>query len=147
MYNKQAIFSAFQVFIKTEDEAIKQVEEAAKKVLEARAKLVESLKKAGVTTLEEARPFMVEFAAMAKRCALVEGRGKGAGRLVFDSEHANYENARKYAQRLGKAFDLKKKNAKPSERKEVDPVTEFVEKFEALTRAQQHKVKRLIGMI
>lgn len=141
MYDKQAIFSAFRLFIKTEDEAIKQVQDAAKRVLKAREKLVESLKKAGVTTLEEARPFMVEFAAMAKRCALVEGRGKGAGRMVFDKEHANYETARKFAQRLGKQFNGPES---ASERKEVDAVASLLKKFEALTPAQKRAFKSQI---
>ena len=132
--NKQAVFTVFKTYITAEDAAYKYV-------MQARANAVKALHKLGVTTYEQAKPLAVEFAGQAKRCPMVEGRGKAQGTMVLDREHANYENAKKFAQRICGAFN---KPEPTSERREVDVVATLLKRYESLTPAQKRAFKASI---
>lgn len=132
--DKQAVFAVFKSYVTAEDNAYKQV-------MQARVNAVKALHKLGVTTYEQAKPLAVEFAGIAKKCPVVEGRGKAQGTMVLDREHANYENAKKFAQRVCNAFN---KPEPTSQRAEVDVVAALLKKFEALTPAQKRAFKAAI---
>lgn len=127
MYNKQAIFGIFDTY--------------AASVQQARKVMVDDLRKAGVTTYEQARPLAMEWASKKTRCPLVEGRGKAQGTMVLDRTHEAYESARKTVQRVCEAFTQPEK---PSERKEVDVVAALLKRYEALTPAQKRAFKAAI---
>lgn len=135
--DKQAVFVVFKDYIKAEDDAYKQV-------MKARADAVKALRKLGVTTYEQAWPLAVEYAGHTKKCPLVEGRGKAQGTMVLKNGHANYQNARKFAQRVCGAFKKPESTSKPSERKEVDVVAALLEQYKALTPAQKRAFKAAI---
>lgn len=132
--DKKAVFAVFKAYVTAEDDAYKQV-------MQARVNAVKALHKLGVTTYEQAKPLAVEFAGIAKKCPLVEGRGKAQGTMVLNREHANYENAKKFAQRVCNAFN---KPEPTSERKEVDAVAALLKRYESLTPAQKRAFKSQI---
>ena len=132
--DKQAVFAVFKTYITAEDDAYKQV-------MQARANAVKALHKLGVTTYEQAKLLAVEFAGQAKKCPMVEGRGKAQGTMVLNREHPNYENAKKFAQRICGAFN---KPEPTSERKEVDVVAALLKRYESLTPAQKRAFKASI---
>jgi len=133
--NKQAVFMVFKAYITAEDDAYKQV-------MQARANAVKALHKLGVTTYEQAKPLAVEFAGQAKKCPMVEGARQGSRHYgCVNREHANYENAKKFAQRICGAFN---KPEPTSERKEVDVVAALLKRYESLTPAQKRAFKASI---
>ena len=127
--NKTIIFKLFEAY--------------AKSLQKARVDLVKGLRANGITTVEQARPLVLEWASIKTGCPLVEGRGKAAGRMVLDSTHEAYDNAKQTVYRTCEAFKPKNK-AEPSERKEVDAVAALIKKFEALTPAQKRAFKAAI---
>jgi hypothetical protein len=50
----------------------------------ARVTLVKALGKAGITTLEEARPVAMQWVSARTKCPMVSGSGKGTGRMVLN---------------------------------------------------------------
>jgi len=125
--NKTIIFGIFDTY--------------AASVQHARKVMVDALRKAGVTTYEQARPLAMEWAAKKTGCSLVEGRGKAQGTMVLDRTHDGYESARKTVQRVCEAFT---KPEAPSERKEVDVVAALLKRYESLTPAQKRAFKASI---
>ena len=59
---------------------------------------------AGIATVEDAEPVVVEWAAQRYACPLVDGKGKATGRKVLDKSADTYEAARKAKQRVMEAL-------------------------------------------
>ena len=59
---------------------------------------------AGIATVEDAEPVVVEWAAQRYACPLVDGKGKAQGRKVLDKHAETYEAARKAKQRVMEAL-------------------------------------------
>lgn len=84
--NNTVVFAAFNQFAATVNGATRILREA--------------LVAAGVTTVEDAAPLVLEWAATTYDVALVEGQRKAKGRMVLSKESAGYHAAHKAAQRL-----------------------------------------------
>jgi hypothetical protein len=108
----------------------------------ARGTLVKALGKAGITTLEEARPVAMQWVSARTKCPMVSGSGKGTGRMVLKRGHPKYEAARKSLQRVMEAFAPKKpkeskaKTGTPTANK-ADAVKDLLARYEALSRAEK----------
>jgi len=90
----------------------------------ANSTLVAAMRAAGVTTLEQVKPIVLEWAALKCKCPLVDGQRIAAGRKVFDKTSAAYEAARKTYQRVLSAFEPAEKPAQRVEtKKEAKPLT------------------------
>ena len=122
--NTTAAFIAFDKFAKAQDTS--------------RATLVNELGKAGITTLEAARPIAMQWVSARTKCPIVSGSGKATGRKVLDAKHANYEAAKKALQRVMSAFAPKPTTAKPTVNK-VDAVQLLVTRFSKLSKAEQRR--------
>ena len=109
----------------------------------ARVALVKALGKAGITTLEEARPVAMEWVSARTKCRIVSGAGKATGRMVLDATHPKYEAAKKSLQRVMEAFAPKAKSGKATANKS-DPIKLLVIRYQALTKAEQ---KRFLASI
>jgi len=109
----------------------------------ARVALVKALGKAGITTLEEARPVAMEWVSARTKCRIVSGAGKAKGRMVLDATHPKYEAAKKSLQRVLEAFSPKPKSGKATANKS-DPIKLLVIRYQALTKAEQ---KRFLASI
>ena len=105
--------------------------------------LVSALGKAGITTLEAARPIAMQWVSARTKCPIVSGAGKATGRKVLDAKHRNYEAAKKALQRVMSAFAPKPTTAKPTVNK-VDAVQLLVTRFSKLSKAEQ---KRFLASI
>ena len=105
--------------------------------------LVSALGKAGITTLEVARPIAMQWVSARTKCPIVSGSGKATGRKVLDAKHANYEAAKKALQRVMSAFAPKPTTGKPTVNK-VDAVQLLVTRFSKLSKAEQ---KRFLASI
>lgn len=104
----------------------------------SRATLVKELGKAGITTLEDARPIAMQWVSARTKCPIVSGSGKATGRKVLDAKHRNYEAAKKALQRVMEAFAPKAKSGKPTANK-ADPIKLLVTRYQALTKAEQRR--------
>lgn len=102
----------------------------------ARVTLVKALGKAGITTLEEARPVAMQWVAARTKCPMVSGSGKATGRMVLNKNHANYEAAKKSLQRVMEAFAPKVKTGKPTANK-ADAVKVLLTRYQALSRVEK----------
>jgi len=95
----------------------------------SRTTLCAALIKAGITTLEEARPVVVEWAGMRNKCPRVDGKRSAEGRKVLQktridgTQHPNYEAARKSFQRAMGAFKPAKRAEKPANKREPAPLS------------------------
>jgi len=87
--NKQA-FVVLNRFADAVNEGVKQ--------------LRQGLMSVGITTVEDAEPVVVEWAAHRYACPLVDGKGKATGRKVLDKHADTYEAARKAKQRVMEAL-------------------------------------------
>ena len=111
----------------------------------ARVALVKALGKAGITTLEEARPVAMEWVSARTKCRIVSGAGKAKGRMVLDATHPKYEAAKKSLQRVLEAFAPKAKSGKATATaNKSDPIKLLVIRYQALTKAEQ---KRFLASI
>jgi len=114
----------------------------------ARVALVKALGKAGITTLEEARPVAMQWVSARTKCRIVSGAGKATGRMVLDATHPKYEAAKKSLQRVMEAFAPKAKSGKATASKATanksDPIKLLVIRYQALTKAEQ---KRFLASI
>ena len=108
----------------------------------ARGALVKALGKAGITTLEEARPVAMQWVSARTKCRIVSGSGKATGRMVLDATHPKYEAAKKSLQRVMEAFApkapkaSKAKSGKPTANK-TDAVKVLLTRYQALSRAEK----------
>mgnify|MGYP003633655789 CR=1 FL=1 len=109
----------------------------------ARGALVKALGKAGITTLEEARPVAMQWVSARTKCRIVSGSGKATGRMVLDATHPKYEAAKKSLQRVMDAFAPKAKSGTSTANKS-DPIKLLVTRYQALTKAEQ---KRFLASI
>lgn len=100
--------------------------------------LVSALGKAGITTLEAARPVAMQWVSARTKCPIVSGAGKATGRMVLDAKHANYEAAKKALQRVMSAFSPKPTTGKPTANK-VDAVQLLVTRYSKLSKAEQRR--------
>ena len=133
--NQTAIFNAFNVYAKGLDNA--------------RITLVTDLKAAGVTTLEEARPWAIKWA-----CAKTGAKFNlsARGKVMLDSQHPKYEGAKTTLRDVLLAFEGKKRGGKKREGKKreggssgaADPVALLLKKYAALTAAQKRAFKAAI---
>jgi hypothetical protein len=100
----------------------------------ANENLVSAMRAAGVLTLEQAQPIVLEWVSGKEmfnkqkvslgKCPLVDGQRIAAGRKVLDSNHPAYEAAKKTYQRVMAAFEPAEKPAKRVEpKKEAKPLT------------------------
>ena len=96
--------------------------------------LVASMRAAGVLTLEQAQPIVLEWVSGKEmfnkqkvslgKCGLVDGQRIAAGRKVLDSNSPAYEAAKKTYQRVMAAFEPAEKPAQRVEpKKEAKPLT------------------------
>ena len=115
----------------------------AGKIDGARAALVKALGKAGIATLEDARPVAMQWVSARNKCPMVSGAGKATGRMVLNKSHANYEAAKKSLQRVMDAFAPKAKSGTSTANKS-DPIKLLVTRYQALTKAEQ---KRFLASI
>ena len=102
----------------------------------ARVTLVKALGKAGITTLEDARPVAMQWVSARTKCPIVSGSGKATGRMLLNKNHANYEAAKKSLQRVMEAFAPKAKTGKPTANK-ADAVKVLLTRYQALSRAEK----------
>lgn len=123
--NQTMIFAAFDLFAAT--------------TAEARITLVADLKAAGVTTLEEARPWAIKWAC-AKTGAAFNVSEKG--KVMLDSKHAQYEKAKTTVRDIMLAFEGKKRPGGSSG--SADPVAALLKKYAELTPAQKRAFKAAI---
>ena len=100
--------------------------------------LVSALGKAGITTLEVARPIAMQWVSARTKCPIVSGSGKATGRKVLDAKHANYEAAKKALQRVMSAFAPKPTTGKPTANK-VDAVQLLLTRYSKLSKAEQRR--------
>jgi predicted metal-dependent phosphotriesterase family hydrolase len=115
----------------------------AGKIDGARAALVKALGKAGIATLEDARPVAMQWVSARTKCRIVNGAGKATGRMVLDATHPKYEAAKKSLQRVMDAFAPKAKSGTSTANKS-DPIKLLVTRYQALTKAEQ---KRFLASI
>ena len=115
----------------------------AGKIDGARVALVKALGKAGITTLEDARPVAMQWVSARTKCRIVSGAGKATGRMVLDATHPKYEAAKKSLQRVMDAFAPKAKSGTSTANKS-DPIKLLVTRYQALTKAEQ---KRFLASI
>lgn len=74
---------------------------ALDKFASANTNLVEALRAAGITTLETARPVVIEWAAARTGCALIKSEHHLAKTpMVLDRQHAAFAAAQKAVQRV-----------------------------------------------
>ena len=96
--------------------------------------LVAAMQAAGITTLEQVQPIVLQWASEKEmftkqkvslgKCGLVDGQRIAAGRKVLDSNSPAYEAAKKTYQRAMAAFEPAEKPAKRVEpKKEAKPLT------------------------
>jgi hypothetical protein len=112
----------------------------------ARHVLVRCMREAGIITLEEARPVVVEWASKRNKCPMVEGQRSAAGRKVLDKDHHNYEAAKKSAQRAMGAFKPAKRAERPAEKKEAQPLTRAqIVALRAALAACDGKISRVLA--
>lgn len=106
--NKVQAFSAISAYVNASNDATKALREAM--VL------------AGFATLEEAEPIVTEWVATHYSCPLIEGRGKGSGRLVLDRSSPAFERAKRARSRLIEALrgDADDVTSEKAEREELD---------------------------
>lgn len=123
--NQQTIFAAFNTY--------------AAAVNGARITLVADLKAAGVTTLEEARPWAIKWAC-AKTGATFNV--SEAGKVMLDSKHAKYEKAKTTVRDVMLAFEGKKRQGGSSGSQ--DPVAALLKRYAELTPAQKRAFKAAI---
>lgn len=91
---------------------------------DANTALVAAMRAAGVTTLEQVQPIVLEWASTKCKCPLVDGQRIAAGRKVLDKTSPAYEAARKTYQRAMAAFEPAEKAAQRVEtKKEAKPLT------------------------
>ena len=102
----------------------------------ARVTLVKALGKAGITTLEDARPVAMQWVSARTKCRIVSGAGKATGRMVLDATHPKYEAAKKSLQRVMDAFAPKAKTGTPTAHK-ADAVKVLLTRYQALSRAEK----------
>lgn len=123
--NQTAIFNAFNVYAKGLDNA--------------RITLVTDLKAAGVTTLEEARPWAIKWA-----CAKTGAKFNlsARGKVMLDSQHPKYEGAKTTLRDVLLAFEGKKREGGSSGA--ADPVAFLLKRYAALTAAQKRAFKAAI---
>lgn len=115
--NKDSVFAAFNAFANQ------------------RVELIQSLKVAGVTTVEEARPYAIEWAC-AKTGAAFTVKANGAIKLV--SSHRKYESAKTVVRDLMLMIQGTTRR-KATTRGKTDPVQLLLTKFESLTAAEKRR--------
>ncbi len=94
---------------------------------DANTALVAAMRAAGVTTLEQVQPIVLQWAAEKEmfnkqkvslgKCGLVDGQRCAAGRKILDKSKPAYEAAKKTFQRAMAAFEPAERDA-PAERGE-----------------------------
>lgn len=84
--------------------------------------LRESLVLAGFATLEACEPVITEWVATHYGVPLIEGKGKGSGRLVLDRASPAFERAKRARSRLIEALrgDADEETSNKAEREEID---------------------------
>lgn len=80
---------------------------------------------AGIATVEDAEPVVVEWAAQRYACPLVDGKGKATGRKVLDNRAETYEAARKAKQRVMEALRGDTTKSPKSEADAAEAAEEF----------------------
>lgn len=102
----------------------------------------------GITTVEDAEPVVVEWAAHRYACPLVDGKGKATGRKVLDKHADTYEAARKAKQRVMEALrgDSVNSKAEGAEAEEVEIPAELIAAARKLAAlAQQYEGARKLA--
>lgn len=106
--SKQQAFAVISTYVRSANDATKS--------------LREGMVLAGFDSLESAEPVVTEWVATHYSCPLVEGKGKGAGRLVLDRSSPAFERAKRARSRLIEALrgDADSEESKKAEREELD---------------------------
>lgn len=131
--SKQQAFSAISAYVNASNDATRT--------------LREGMVLAGFDSLESAEPVVTEWVATHYSCPLVEGKGKGAGRLVLDRQHPAFERAKRARSRLIEALrgDADEETSNKTEREALD-VPEHIAKLAAAlvaACAEYEKAKKL----
>lgn len=102
----------------------------------ARVQLIEGMQKAGYTTLETARPIVIEWACSKCKASF---NTSASGKVMLDSKHKNYEAA-KTTVRDVMLMLAGTTRREVSPKNETDPVAAAIKALGKLTAAQRRKV-------
>lgn len=119
----------------------KQAFAAFDKFANSRAALIAELQKAGINTVEEARPLVVEWVSGKTGCAY---KVKGTGAVVLDSSDRRYEGAKTAVRDMMLMIQGTTRRKASPQRDKTDPVADLLAKYNDLTPAQKRAFRAAI---